>query len=94
MDLTQQMLMVFVVLMVLVVFLALLQHKGLARFHLARRRGSPSRMELLDRIPLSPHHSLHLVRVADRVILVSTSPYGCSLLESSMAGGDFSTAGE
>ena len=42
------------------------------------------------------HFTLILRRapIADRVILVSTSPYGCSLIESSMAGGDFSTAGE
>jgi hypothetical protein len=34
-------------------------------------------------LPLTPHHSLHLVRLADRTLLIALSPSGCNLLESS-----------
>jgi flagellar biogenesis protein FliO len=33
-------------------------------------------------LSLTPQHSLHLVRVADRTLLVGLSPQGCNLLES------------
>src|SRR5262245_19430131 len=38
-------------------------------------------MQSLERISLTPQHSLHLVRVAGRVLLVAVSPGGCSVLE-------------
>ncbi len=46
-----------------------------------RRRG-PRRLEALDRLPLSAQHTLHLVRVGDRALLIGVHPGGCSLLES------------
>ena len=50
---------------------------------LRRKRddGTP-RLEVIDRLPLTPHHSLHLVRLADRTLLIGLSPNGCNLLES------------
>ena len=38
-------------------------------------------LELVERLALSPQHSLHLVRMADRLLLLSVSPAGCSLLQ-------------
>jgi flagellar biogenesis protein FliO len=59
----------------------LLRAKGLARFSGARgRKGGV--LASVDRLPLSAQHSLHLVRVADRAVLVAVSPAGCSVLES------------
>ncbi len=46
----------------------------------ARRR--PPRLEVIDRLPLTQHHSLHLIRLADRTLLIGLSPNGCNLLES------------
>jgi flagellar biogenesis protein FliO len=53
-----------------------------------RRRGfSPGsvrrgrRMASLERLPLTPRHSLHLVRVDERVLLVGCSPSGCVAIE-------------
>jgi flagellar biosynthetic protein FliO len=51
-----------------------------------RRRGFPRssqsrRMEVLERLTLSPNHSLHLVNVDGRTMLVGISPSGCQLLE-------------
>jgi flagellar biogenesis protein FliO len=37
---------------------------------------------VIDRLALTPQHSLHLVRLADRTLLVGLSPQGCNLLES------------
>ena len=44
----------------------------------AGRRGR--RMEALERLPLGPQHSLHLVRIGRIAAVVSCSPGGCSLL--------------
>jgi flagellar biogenesis protein FliO len=47
-----------------------------------RAAGSnPRQLESIERLPLTPHHSLHLVRVEDRTVLVAVSPGGCSLLD-------------
>ena len=40
------------------------------------------RLECLERLPLGPHHTLHLVRMGDTALLVASSPGGCSLVQS------------
>ena len=52
-----------------------------------RRRGwaggLPKRrreLECLERLPLGPQHSLHLVRAGGRLMLVAASPGGCALI--------------
>ena len=44
------------------------------------RRAAPS--ERLERLPLGPQHTLHLVRLGETVLLVASSPGGCALVES------------
>jgi flagellar biogenesis protein FliO len=39
-------------------------------------------LESMDRLALGPQHSLHLVRLGGRAILVGRSPSGLTLLES------------
>jgi flagellar biogenesis protein FliO len=39
-------------------------------------------MESLERLPLGPQHTLHLVRVGETELLLALSPSGCSLVES------------
>lgn len=59
-----------------------LKRKGWAR--ISRPASSlDRRLEVVDRLVLTPHHSLHLVRMADRTLLIGLSPNGCNLLESS-----------
>jgi len=79
----EQLTAVIVVLGLLCGSLWLLKRKGWARtsFRRPARAGQP-RLEVLDRLSLTPQHSLHLVRVADRTLLVGLSPQGCNLLES------------
>jgi flagellar biosynthetic protein FliO len=80
----QQLLAIFLVLALLVTTLWLLRRKGLANLNLSlpRRSAGPKEMELVERITLSAHHSLHLVRVKDRILLIGLSPSGCTTLES------------
>ena len=83
METSEQLLAVIVVLGMLCGSLWLLKRKGYVRTTLRRpaQSGQP-RLEVIDRLALTPHHSLHLVRLADRTLLVGLSPQGCNLLES------------
>ena len=65
---------------------------GAAVWLLARRRGSglfravlrsraTGALEVVDRVRLTPQHSVHLLRVGRRGLLVSVHPAGCTLLE-------------
>ena len=83
MEVFQQFLIVLIVLGLLCGALWALKRKGWASTGLRRKReeGAP-RLEVIDRLPLTQHHSLHLVRLADRTLLIGLSPSGCNLLES------------
>ncbi len=51
--------------------------------------GAQKRLQSIERLPLTPHHSLHLIRVSGRTVLVGVSPNGCSVLDR----GDFEEGG-
>jgi flagellar biosynthetic protein FliO len=57
-----------------------LRHRGLATVAFGRKR-SRRRLELVERLPLGPQHSLHLVRLGETLLLVAASPGGCRLIE-------------
>jgi flagellar biosynthetic protein FliO len=82
MEMFQQLAIVAVILAVLCGGMWILKRKGWAQTTMRRSRadGQP-RLEVIDRLTLTPHHSLHLVRLADRTLLVGISPNGCNLLE-------------
>jgi flagellar biogenesis protein FliO len=44
-------------------------------------RGAARRMQTIERLALTPQHSLHLVNVSGRVLLIAVSPGGCSVLD-------------
>ncbi len=81
MDVIQQMAAVAAVLGLLGLTLRWLRRRGLAvpPAGLKRRRRS---LECVERLPLGPQHALHLVRLNDRGLLVTSWPSGCALLES------------
>jgi len=82
MDVLSQILAVFMVLATLGGMLWWLRRKGLAQFSApAARRKAGRRLELLERLPLTPQHSLHLVRIVDKAVLIALSPSGCTLLD-------------
>ena len=68
------------VLAVLAAALWWLRKKGAVQFRRHARRAA-RRLESIERLALSPHHTLHLVRLDDRAILVAQSPGGLSLLQ-------------
>ncbi len=72
------------VLLLLAGALWVLRRKGLAtvNFALNKRLGREKVMQVIERMPLTAHHSLHLVRIGDRVILIGVSPASCREIES------------
>jgi flagellar biogenesis protein FliO len=84
MDAIQPVLAVLFVLGLLGGSLYWLRAKGLARFTGKRiGRQGVRRMQALERLPLTPQHSLHLVSVGGRTLLVAVSPGGCTVVDGS-----------
>lgn len=81
MDLAQQVIVVVIVLALLGALVKLARIRGWAQFPLPSRSSGPRRMAVLERLSLTPNHSLHLVTVDGRTFLVGVSPSGCQLLE-------------
>jgi flagellar biogenesis protein FliO len=81
--LIQQLLAVLSVMSLLLGLLWWLRRRGIAQFTtgLTPRRAR-RKLELMERLPLAPQHSLHLVRMGRRFLLIGVSPSGCALLES------------
>ena len=72
---------IVLVLALLLLLIGALQRKGIAQFQFPLGGRSAERtMTVLERLPLTPQHSLHLVRVGGDVLLVGVSPSGCNLL--------------
>lgn len=85
MDAIQPMLAVLLVLGMLGGTLYWLRTKGLARFNGkglgAFGRSGARQMQSIERLPLTPQHSLHLVSVGGRTLLVAVSPGACTVVE-------------
>ena len=45
-----------------------------------RARGAGRTLESVERLALTPQHSLHVVKIHGRKIVVTTHPQGCSVL--------------
>jgi flagellar biosynthetic protein FliO len=86
MQLTEQLGMVLLVFGLLGGLLWFAKRRGLASFATSTRRGGNGRrLEVLERVPLTPQHALHLVRVAERTVLIATAPSSCTLLDAPVA---------
>ncbi|HLK49896.1 MAG TPA: flagellar biosynthetic protein FliO [Bryobacteraceae bacterium] len=82
MESVQQALSIILVLGLLGGALWWLRRKGMAQFAFKTPGSGRSRaIQVLERMSLTPQHSLHLVRVGDRTVLIAASPAGCSILE-------------
>jgi flagellar biogenesis protein FliO len=85
MELTEQIAMVLVVFTLLGGLLWLLKKRGVASLPLVRRRTTAVRqMEVLERVPLTPQHAIHLVRVSGKVVLIGTAPSSCTILDATL----------
>ena len=79
----QQVLAIVAVLGLLAGTLWWLRQRGIAQFSGGlKMRRTERKLQLVERLPLAPQHSLHLVRFGGRSLLIGVSPSGCSLLES------------
>jgi flagellar biosynthetic protein FliO len=45
------------------------------------RKTAGKRLESLERLPLGPQQTLHLVRLGEKALLVAATPAGCALLD-------------
>jgi flagellar biogenesis protein FliO len=80
MEVIQQMAAVGLVLLLLAGSLWALRRRGFAAIAISGKV-SERRLRSLERLPLGPQHTLHLVRVDGRELLVASSAAGCSLIE-------------
>jgi flagellar biosynthetic protein FliO len=83
MALTQQIVMILAVFALLGGLLWLMRRRGGLAF--SPRRSGVRRLEVLERVPLTPQHALHLVRISGKVVLIGTAPSACTLLDQSNA---------
>jgi len=88
MDVLQPVLAVFFVLALLGGALLLLRKRGAASFKLPGLGGAQRRLELIERLSLSPQHAVHVVKVDGRVLIIATAPGGCSVLGRESVGAD------
>lgn len=83
MDFDQQLLAAGLVLTVFVVAAGTVRRRGWLRFNMLRRGGRNSpQVVLIDRLSLTPHHQLHMVRVNERTLLLATHSRGIEVVES------------
>ena len=83
MEIVNQVLAVLLVLGLLGATLWWLKKKSPVRLGVCgRRRRDDAKLEAIERLPLTAQHALHLVRVADRAVLVAVHGAGCTMLES------------
>ena len=80
MEAMEQAIAVLTVLALLGATLWWLRRRGFAGLALPKRLGE-RRMQCLERMPLGPQHTLHLVRVGEEELLLASSPGGCALVE-------------
>ncbi len=61
---------------------------GAALWWLRRRnyvvspRPNTSRLQVIDRVRLTPQHSVHILKAGDRELTIAVHPTGCTLLAS------------
>lgn len=82
MEIARQIAAVMLVFAMLGAALWILRRGGSLRFTRGARPsgGRVRSLEALERLALTPQHSLHLVRIGGREVVVATYPQGCVLL--------------
>ncbi len=81
MEPLQQAAAVLLVLVLMGAAMYALRAKGMLMMVRRGSGGGQKQLEAIDRLPLTPHHSLHLVRVEGRTVLIAVSPGGCALVD-------------
>lgn len=83
MDYLVQMIGVLFVMALMAALLWFLRSKGVAQFPMVIRsmKNKSQLLYTVDRLALTPQHSLHAVRVANRILIIGVSPAGLTTLE-------------
>lgn len=79
MELPEQIGMVLVVFALLGGLVWFTRKRGM--ISLAAQRGKTRQLEPLERMQLTPHHALHLVRISGKVVLIATAPSACTIVD-------------
>jgi flagellar biogenesis protein FliO len=79
MDAVRQALSVALVFALLGAALWILKRGGLTAIRPGAAKKTRS-LESMERLALTPQHSLHMVRIGERIVVVATHPVGCALL--------------
>jgi flagellar biosynthetic protein FliO len=85
METLQQLLAIALVLGALCTLVWAMKRKGWVRSRVSGSRDAQTQLEVIGRLALTQQHSVHLIRMADRVLLLGLSPNGCNVLESAPA---------
>ena len=85
MELTEQIAMILAVFALLGGLLWMLKKRGIATLPLGSRSANSRRLEVMERITLTPQHALHLVRVSGKLVLIGTAPSNCTLLDAAVS---------
>jgi flagellar biogenesis protein FliO len=84
METIQQVLAVTMVLGLLGGTLWWLRRRGLATIAGLPARRKAGGLQRLERLPLTATHTLHLVKVGEREVLIACSPAGCQVIEGAL----------
>jgi flagellar biogenesis protein FliO len=80
MDVLQQFAAAIIVLALLGALVLIAQKRGISAISLSTRSSRSRRMESVERLSLTPNHSLHIVIVDGKTVLLALSPAGCQLI--------------
>ena len=81
MEVFQQFAIVIFVLALLIALALAARKRGLAYIALPSRSSRSRRMEIIERLSLTQNHSLHLVSIDGKTVLLGVSPSGCHLIQ-------------
>ena len=81
MEVIQQFAVVILVLALLIALALWARNRGFAYIALPSRSSRSRRMEIVERLSLTQNHSLHMVSIDGKTVLLGVSPAGCQLIE-------------
>ena len=93
MDMVRQSLAVTFVFALLWAALWFLRRRGPVKFRVPGGRGKQNALEACGKIALGPQHSIHLVRIGKRVMVLAVHPSGVTLLRDAARVSDQTDAG-
>jgi flagellar biogenesis protein FliO len=87
MEMARQVISVLAVFALLGAMLWMLRNGGFARFRGFGVKARVRQLESVERLVLTANHSLHLIRIGGKEVVVATHPQGCALLVEHPANG-------